>query len=177
MSVSRTASGVAALALSGLGVFGLPSAALAAAPGCPAAYPPPAPAPAGGTEVKATGFAPCSVVHTAVDAGTASLGNLQADANGVVDAFVSLAGLSAGLHHITLSGVAASGAARKATVAVTVPAAAAPAPPAATGNGSNTGLSLPRTGAEIAGISTVGLVLVGGGGIAVYSGRRRRTIA
>lgn len=184
MSVSRPAAGLTALALSGLGVFGLQSAALAAAPGCPlappvsnGAYPPPAPAPTGGTEVKASGFLGCSVVHAVVDGGTVDLGSLQAGANGVVDAFVSLAGLSAGLHHVTLSGVSPSGAPRVVTVAVTVQAAAAaPAAPTATGSGSNigTGISLPRTGAEIAGISTLGLVLVGGGGVALYSGRRRR---
>ena len=181
MSVSRVAAGTAALALSGLGVFGLQAPASAqstavAAPkpaNCPAKYPPkPKPKP-GKEHVHGKGYKHCSDVDVDVHSQTTFLGTLSADALGVVDGSVSLpSNLSPGAHTITLTGVSETGARVVTTIPVTV-AGAAPGSNAGSGNGS--GIGLPRTGTEIAGISGIGLVLVGAGGMAVYSGRRRRT--
>jgi hypothetical protein len=165
MSVSRAAAAGAALALSGLAVFGLQSPAVAAPnpANCPNNGHYPATPKAGSEHVHGEGYKHCSPADVYVESTPIYVGTLIADANGVVDGFVALpAGLPAGLHHIVIRGVAPSGAAKVTSIPVTVKAAGSPG--AGAGAGSGSGVSLPRTGAEIA-------------GMAVYSGRRRRIAA
>jgi LPXTG-motif cell wall-anchored protein len=194
MPVSRPAAAGAALALSGLAVLGLSSPAYAdpspkpTKSNCPnpvGGYPPgqcgltPAsasdstPRPGQKEHVHGEGFRGNSNVTVEAHSATVVLGTFRASAAGVLDADVTIpTGLSLGSHELVLRGVAPSGAARVLTIPIRVVKAPGAAQPA-----SVAGVQLPTTGTEIAGMALTGLVLVGGGAAAVYSGRRRRIAA
>ncbi|MCU1589905.1 MAG: hypothetical protein JWP11_1161 [Frankiales bacterium] len=203
MMVSRVAATTAALALSGLGVLGLQSAASAgpaaaakpkptpsASPGsnCPnpnGHYPPGQCKPKGNVgddtvehgqkeHVHGQDWQPNSNVKVYAQSTPIYLDTFRADSAGVVDGDVVIpASLSLGAHHIVFRGLAANG--KAATVPVPIQVIAATG---AGGGGNGTGIGpLPRTGAEIAAVGLFGVVLVGAGGVAVAGGRRRRLAA
>lgn len=207
MSRSRVAAGLAALALSGLGVFGLQSPALAnhRCPNPAGHYPPGqcqeggngnnqkggnvsdnTPVPGEQQQVQSKGHKPDSDAEIYAESTPILLGTFRANAQGVVNAVVTIPlGLSVGPHAIVVRGITPSGAALVQRIPITITAAnvaiAKAKASANAGNGSNTtgigGLQLPRTGTEIALVSAAGIALIGVGSLALVSGRRRRIAA
>jgi LPXTG-motif cell wall-anchored protein len=206
VSLPRTAAAGAALALSGLAVFGLQAPASAAPTpkptksNCPnpaGAYPPgqcgtsgqgstgskgsvgdDTPQPGTTTHVHGEGFKGSSDVDVEAHSAVFSLGTFRTSAAGVLDADVTIPlGLPVGPHSIVLVGIAPDGTSRVVSIPISITAAAAAAARAAQDSGGTGVLQLPTTGAEIASVAVAGLVLVGVGSAAVISGRRRRLTA
>jgi hypothetical protein len=201
MSVSRAAAAGAALALSGLAVFGLQavgsvaSAATAPQPttsNCPnpaTNYPPgqcgtapgqvsdDTPTPGKKVHVHSEGWQSNSDVGIEVHSKVVIVGTFRASSAGVVDADVTIpVGLSVGSHAIVVNGIAPNGTPRSVSIPITITAANAAAARGAAAPRSSV-VSLPRTGAAIASFAGVGVVLVGVGSVVVASGRRRRISA
>ena len=202
MSTSRVAAGVAALALSGLGVLGLQAPAYAnhRCPNPGGNYPQGQCDTEGhgdnaggngkGSEVKenkdgsvpvhckGSGYKPLSQGACYAKSTPILLGSLPADALGNIDGYLNApaGALPPGSHSMILVGVDALGRSHTTVTSFTVVKAATGA--TGTGKNNSTGIvvvQLPRTGAEIATVSVVGLALIGAGGVAVAGGRRRRT--
>lgn len=121
---------------------------------------------AGGTiTVTVRGFQSDGFVTFYLYSTPVSLGTFQADGAGnLTRTFTIPKGTPAGIHHIVATGRDAIGAPRRASVEFRVVAGAQ-------------GSGLPLTGAEIGAGSLLGFALVGGGGVAVVAGRRRKTQA
>lgn len=200
MPQSRAGAAAAALALSGLAVFGLqtPAAADHVCPNAPGHYPPGqcevsrdnaggvsdnTPTPGQPTQVQSRGHQPNSNATIHAESTPILLGTFVADSAGVVNATVVLpASLPVGPHSIVVRGVTPSGLPLENRFPITITAANAAAAQGAAGGsaGGGTGVSvggvqLPRTGGEIVAVTAVGVALVGLGGAALYAGRRRRT--
>ena len=199
MPLLRTGAAGAALALSGLAVFGLqaPAAADHVCPNPAGHYPPGqcevgrdnaggvsdnTPEPGKKASVQSRGHKPGSPATIHAESTPILLGNFIADSAGVVNASVTIpASLSVGRHTIVVAGIAPSGTPLVNRFPITITAAnAAAARAAAGGAGAGGGVSvggvqLPRTGGEIVLVTAAGAALVGLGGAAVYAGRRRRT--
>ena len=182
--------------LTALAVGGLASLALvfpAQADTCPAGTYPPSttcvPAQQTGTEAPQggsvtfvfTGFKPLSMVDLYLHSTPIHLGSFKADDKGTVTVLVKVpANFDLGAHTVTASGLDAKGVARTLAAALTVTpttpiATASPSvSPTATGTASAGG-NLPRTGLEVGAISLLGAGLLGAGGLAVVSSRKRRS--
>jgi hypothetical protein len=198
MPVSRAAAAGAALALSGLAVLGLQASASAAPSpqptksNCPnptGKYPPgqcgtapgqvsdDTPEPGKKEHVHSEGWKGNSDVGIEVHSKVVIVGTFRANSAGVVDADVTIPlGLSVGAHEIVVNGIAPNGTPRSVSIPITITAANAAAARGTAAPRSSV-VSLPRTGAEIATVAGLGVVLVGVGSVVVASGRRRRVSA
>lgn len=194
MSYSRAGTGVAAVALSGLAVLGLQSAASAAPEDCPVGqtYAPGSGctgsaaasvdhrnfSPDGAGVVHGEGFMASSEVKVYADS-VIYLTTATANTAGVVDAAVTLPSLSLGAHSLVLKGMAPNGQPLTLSVPIRVVSASSTSTTSGTSGGTTTasGSSLPRTGLEVGVVAATGLALVGAGTGAVFMGRRRREIA
>lgn len=119
-----------------------------------------------------SGYRPASTVELTLNSDPIALGSATTDAAGAFEhRFTVPATASLGSHTVTASGADSSGGTRalSAALEVTDPAAA----PGSAGR-SNGGSTLPRTGATIAAITAMGIVLVALGAMAVVGARRRR---
>ncbi len=122
-----------------------------------------------GLHVDGEGFAGNSSVNVYLDSTAHLLGTGTANGLGVLGMTVTIpSSTSLGSHEIIELGTNPNGTARQLTARIAVTAQ----PAAASAVSSS---SLPFTGAQIAGMSTVGLLLVGGGGLMLLAARRRRT--
>lgn len=139
------------------------------------------PAPGQKTHVHGECFQPNSDVEVYNDSSRRSLGTFRTNADGVFDGDIIIPrDLSAGLHNLVVEGTATGGAATSASApyvvnvdtVIDLPNTGG-AGPGAGGNG-NGGLGLPRTGAEIALTTLIGIGCIGLGAAAIASGRRRR---
>lgn len=130
--------------------------------------------PAGGSlTVSGEGFADAAMVHVYLHSSPVLLGSGTANANGAFELGVTIPlGAPLGQHEIVESGTNPDGSVRQLTAAITVTARAASTTAAAT---SSTGGGLPFTGAQIAGMSATGALLVFGGIGMLLVARRRRT--
>ena len=195
MSYSRAGTGVAALALSGLAVLGLQTAASAAPEDCPVGqtYAPGSGctassaasvdhrnfSPDGQGVVHGEGFKASSEVKVYADS-VIYLTSATASKAGVVDAAVTLPSLSLGAHSLVLKGQAPNGSSLVLSVPINVVSTSTTPTTSGTSGGTTTSTSsssLPRTGLEVGLVAATGLALVGAGTGAVYAGRRRRGIA
>lgn len=132
------------------------------------------PAPGQQITVEVTGLLPFSTVVVEMRSTPVMLGTFTADANGVLRVAVTVpANASFGSHTIVATGVSPSGAPVTASIPVTVTSTAATTTPGGTGGTGGTGVTfLPRTGADLAALLTVGGALVIAGGAAVRTARR-----
>jgi LPXTG-motif cell wall-anchored protein len=112
-------------------------------------------------KVESTGWKPSSSVTITLHSDPVVLDTVNSDDSGAVSATATIpSDTAAGSHTIELTGVGTDSAARTTSTPITV----------TTGGGG----SLPRTGAAIAALAFVGLVLFGGGSL-MSAARRRAT--
>ena len=123
--------------------------------------------------VTVTGFKPFSTVELVLHSVAFNLGSFTADSAGTVTASVMVpAGFTPGAHTVTASGIATDGSPR----IMSAPVSVLVAPATGTGTGTTPGGigGLPFTGFEVGSAALVGAGLLGAGGIAIYSGRKRK---
>jgi hypothetical protein len=118
------------------------------------------PSAGGSLPISGTNCRPDSVVTLTLDTGTV-LGTATTDANGNYTTTVQLPSGVTGQHNITVSGAQCA-----ATAGVTIQAV---------GGGSSGGLA--GTGVAVVGIGVLGVVLLIGGGLMLFAGRRRKNVA
>jgi len=188
--MSRTiASGLAVLALTGMGVVTVAAPASAAKPPCRVNrgghYPPglckgssvtqstQTPFAGGSITFSFTDVAPGSKLTLTLDNGQ-SFGAFTANANGVVNATVKLPCSLSGPHTLTATGTSTEGNPITFTTDFTATACSAAA---GSGAASSSGSNLPFTGANTAAEGAAGLGLLAAGTFAVVLGRRRRTVS
>lgn len=177
--MSRTiTSGLAALAISGLGVVALAAPASAA---CTVTYSgarcigamdtqsTQTPRAGGSLTIDYSGLAPGSALTLTLDTGQ-GLGTFTVDANGLENATFTVPRDLSGPHTVTAKGTKADGSAVTFTTSFTVIADSSSG-----GAGSGSSGNLPFTGADTAAEGAAGLGLLAVGTLAVVVGRRRRT--
>ncbi len=180
-TMSRTiASGLVALAISGVGVIALAAPASAACTvnysgarciGAQDSQSTQTPAPGGSITLDFTGLKPGSSLTLTLDTGQ-GFGTFTVNANGEVVATIQVPCNLSGPHTLTAHATNADGSAVTFTNSFTATAcSSAGAGAGSSGSGSN----LPFTGASTAAEGAVGLGLLAAGTFAVVVGRRRRT--
>jgi len=126
-------------------------------------------APAAGSSLKfcGSGFQPGETVTIALDNGT-TFPSAQADASGAFCSTLVLGVSLTGTHTVTATG-ATSGSTSSTTIKVAGVAAAA--------GGNTTDSQLAFTGAAVIGVGALGGLLLAGGAVMVFAGRRRKVNA
>lgn len=123
--------------------------------------------------VTGTDFVPGSTVQLTLQSTPTSLGSVVVNANGGFTATVKLPAGVTGTHEIVAAGPPTPRNPNRATATITIrlcPVSAAAPPPSRPGPAA-------FTGADIAGLIALVVVLMGAGGAFVYIGRRRKSVA
>lgn len=123
--------------------------------------------------VTGTDFVPGSTLQLTLQSSPTSLGSVVVNANGGFTATVKLPAGVTGTHEIVAAGPPTPRNPNRATATITIrlcPVSAAAPPPSRPGPAA-------FTGADIAGLIALVVVLLGAGGAFVYIGRRRKSVA